>query len=434
MKKYTFIVMDSQKVSNHTLCLKNTHFYILFLWLIFMTMFSYYTGNIYRQLAPTLNPLYLQSRNELIKTKIQLAYEYTENLNSRAIAQNNQIERLKALTSVEQKDNIILLNDNYKQVSLDKEIIGNRLLSYKIKIGNRVLFNYFADNDKRLQKNEVEQKVADIKNNLQEIINNFNFNKKINIISVSDEEYLGMIGNLLVFYSTKQDALRNHTTEYELAEKYRNTLVREFKIYKDNFEVQGNPVLRKIATVPKKAALTEMTERLDREQNFIANIIKNDTVKVADLYGKTIEIQANFAKTPSVYPLFYSYITSPFAYRVHPLSRKHLLHSGIDFSALNGTRVISTADGRVSYSGWMGGYGNVVEINHGFGVTTLYAHCSKVYVYNGQRVKKNMTIALSGSSGLVEGPHLHYEVKKFGKSVDPAPYLNRDILTAKKDW
>jgi murein DD-endopeptidase MepM/ murein hydrolase activator NlpD len=99
-----------------------------------------------------------------------------------------------------------------------------------------------------------------------------------------------------------------------------------------------------------------------------------------------------------------------------------------------GSKVKATADGRVVSSGWMGGYGNAVKINHGMGVSTIYGHCSALLVAKGTYVRKGQVIALSGDSGLSAGPHLHYEVRRWDVPIDPTPYLNRTILTAKTQW
>jgi murein DD-endopeptidase MepM/ murein hydrolase activator NlpD len=82
----------------------------------------------------------------------------------------------------------------------------------------------------------------------------------------------------------------------------------------------------------------------------------------------------------------------------------------------------------------MQGYGYSIVVYHGYGMKSLYAHLSKIYVRNGQWVEKNSFIGRTGNSGLVAGPHLHYEIRKNGLSIDPTPYLNRDILTAKTSW
>lgn len=116
-------------------------------------------------------------------------------------------------------------------------------------------------------------------------------------------------------------------------------------------------------------------------------------------------------------------ITSNFGNRVDPFLGRLALHAGIDFGAETGTRIRSTAAGTVTAAGPAGGYGNMVEIDHGNGVSTRYAHLSVALVSVGERVKADQVIAKSGSTGRSTGPHLHYEVRLNGQAVDPMRFL-----------
>lgn len=116
-------------------------------------------------------------------------------------------------------------------------------------------------------------------------------------------------------------------------------------------------------------------------------------------------------------------ITSPFGMREHPRSGEENFHGGIDISAPPGTPVRATADGIVSFSGWGGGNGKLVVLEHGFGFTTLYAHNKMILVKVGQKVKRGDIISYVGSTGNATGPHLHYEIWKNGRPVNPRKYL-----------
>lgn len=117
------------------------------------------------------------------------------------------------------------------------------------------------------------------------------------------------------------------------------------------------------------------------------------------------------------------YISSPYGWRSHPVLGRGRLHTGIDFAAGYGATIRAADSGTVLYSGWYGGYGKTVIINHGKGITTLYGHSSKLYVKAGENVKRGQAIAAIGSTGLSTGPHLHFEVRKNGTPVNPANYL-----------
>ena len=116
-------------------------------------------------------------------------------------------------------------------------------------------------------------------------------------------------------------------------------------------------------------------------------------------------------------------ISSPFGYRVHPIFKVSKLHTGLDMAAGAGTPIAASAGGRVVFAGWRGGYGRAVIIDHGGGITTLYAHQSSLAVSQGQSVRQGQVVGRVGSTGYSTGPHLHFEVRLNGSPVDPMRYL-----------
>ena len=116
-------------------------------------------------------------------------------------------------------------------------------------------------------------------------------------------------------------------------------------------------------------------------------------------------------------------MSSGFGYRIHPVTGKTQFHKGMDFAAPIGTPIYATGNGVVTFSGWGTGYGRYVEVDHGNGTVTRYAHTSANYVNVGDTVYANQQIAAVGNTGRSTGAHLHYEVRQNGQAVNPQTYL-----------
>lgn len=124
-------------------------------------------------------------------------------------------------------------------------------------------------------------------------------------------------------------------------------------------------------------------------------------------------------------PIDRGWMSSRYGYRNDPFSGKLAWHDGVDFAGRDGSNIVAVASGVVTWAGPRYGYGELVEINHGNGYVTRYAHCKQILVNVGDVVKKSDVVALMGSTGRSTGPHVHFEVHFNGKSVDPAKYINR---------
>lgn len=175
-----------------------------------------------------------------------------------------------------------------------------------------------------------------------------------------------------------------------------------------------------------RLALDAARIQLEKDSQSIATLIQR---KVAEeqariAAAKARSQQRNFVRGSGIMAFpSNGYISSPYGYRSHPLLGNRRLHTGMDFAAGYGSTIRAADSGTVLYSGWYGGYGKTVIINHGKGITTLYGHSSKLYVKSGENVKRGQAISAIGSTGLSTGPHLHFEVRKNGTPVNPANYL-----------
>ena len=122
-------------------------------------------------------------------------------------------------------------------------------------------------------------------------------------------------------------------------------------------------------------------------------------------------------------PVKKGWVSSYYGYRIDPFSGKKTFHNGIDIAGKAGSKVRSVADGIVTWQGSRGGYGEMIEIDHGNGYQTRYAHNQKLIVALGERIEKGQAIALMGSTGRSTGPHVHFEVLRDGKTINPANFL-----------
>lgn len=144
--------------------------------------------------------------------------------------------------------------------------------------------------------------------------------------------------------------------------------------------------------------------------------------KVMQLWENLSERQNFIRATPSVRPTR-GWFSSRFGIRADPFTGRPTMHSGLDLASRYGAPVTATADGIVTFVGYQNGYGNIVAIDHGYGIQTRYAHNSRVYVQVGDQIRRYDVIAAVGSSGRSTGAHVHYEVRVRGVAVDPINYI-----------
>ena len=168
------------------------------------------------------------------------------------------------------------------------------------------------------------------------------------------------------------------------------------------------------------AARVDM-DQLTRRANILVHSLN-------EAYDSASSQRSRYAAMPSIMPTK-GWLTSAFAReRVHPILHLARPHEGIDVSAPMGMEIDAPAAGIVTEVTWIEGYGNTLKIDHGYGLVTRYAHCSKILVVRGQRVKRGQPIAKVGSTGLSTGPHLHYEVWVNGHPADPMKYVLPDAI------
>jgi len=189
----------------------------------------------------------------------------------------------------------------------------------------------------------------------------------------------------------------------------------------------GNPMkYDKYKNIAHSELVIDIAKKIEKiEKKLVAQSRSYD--EVIELIKTKGEILHSI---PSIQPINNADLTrlaSGFGMRMHPIYKIMKLHAGMDFTAKSGTEIYASGDGIVEKANWMSGYGQIVIIDHGFGYKTRYAHCSKYNVKKGQRVKRGDVIAFVGNTGASVGAHLHYEVRKNGKAINPVNYFFNDL-------
>lgn len=192
------------------------------------------------------------------------------------------------------------------------------------------------------------------------------------------------------------------------------------------YEVQKGDTLEKISKIFEVEIETIKKDNEIEDLNMLV-IGASIFIREPRISKYMIGTQGEFAVRKTINgfanPLSSMIVTSSYGNRNHPVMKKVLAHGGLDLRAKTGTQVMSSKSGVVTYAGEARGYGKVIIIKHNNGYETRYAHLSKIQVRKGQKVNQNQVIGLSGATGRVTGPHLHFEIRKNGKVENPLDYL-----------
>jgi murein DD-endopeptidase MepM/ murein hydrolase activator NlpD len=257
-------------------------------------------------------------------------------------------------------------------------------------------------------------------------------------LNIQYENSMAQIGKLTAINSSQKVEIEKLQKSSEEVQKHLDENVRILEevqqavgitpsIKDKNIEIKlDSPAGNSPITLLKEGTSPDMSDKLSSiESNFTSLTDKIAIQKqlINDSLGPIKSQLAYLMAKPSIMPVIAS-ITAGFGYRKNPFtSRGSEFHKGVDFAASYGETVAATGDGIVIFSGWNAGYGRMVIISHGYGISTLYAHNSKLLVNQGDKIKKGQAISKVGNTGRSTGTHLHYEVKVNGKNVNPAKYF-----------
>ncbi len=239
--------------------------------------------------------------------------------------------------------------------------------------------------------------------------------------------------------STLKSRMRNYKKKIENIDKHLkivNKFEKKLKSFSDlDTEVLNEPFFseNEIDQLQSRLAspLRPKDQKIIRDDDFkkfdshldnfeqSSSELKNELKSLSKLYS---DKRMLFHSLPTLFPTL-GWITSFYGKRKNPVTHRTRLHSGLDIGAAYGAPILSAADGVVVYSGKLSAMGKTVQVDHGYGIQTFYAHAQKLLVRSGERVKRGQIIARVGSTGHSTGPHLHYEVRINGVPVDPYYFL-----------
>ncbi len=169
-------------------------------------------------------------------------------------------------------------------------------------------------------------------------------------------------------------------------------------------------------------SIEEVTQQVRESLEALTKEAAQQEEALENLTQVAEQRSAQWASTPSIWPVR-GWVTSGFGPRVSPFTEKPAWHDGLDIGAQANSPVQAPALGRVVTVAFDSKMGNMVKLDHGYGIETVYGHLAKSLVKEGQRVKRGDVVALVGSTGLSTGPHLHYMVKKNGQALDPTKFI-----------
>lgn len=268
-----------------------------------------------------------------------------------------------------------------------------------------------------LAQQDIEQTIADIEKQqegLNQRLRNMYKNGSVGYLDVllgssSVSEFLTNLELIQRIYRGDEETLLTLERQHEELEQKQAALKQE----KNELSQQKAEAEEKqTALQADKEALQAKLEELNAEADAIS-----DEIAAMQNPEKVYE-GGQF-----MWPTTATYITSPFGFRIHPVTGIYTGHTGVDIGVGMGSPVYAAADGTVIVASWYGGYGYAVVIDHGSGISTLYGHNSSLNVSVGQQVTRGQVIASSGSTGVSTGPHLHFEVRINGQYVDPMQYF-----------
>ena len=327
--------------------------------------------------------------------------------------------------------------------SVDEELSAN--LQQVQKLDETIMNSENELNDLNTELDSLQNSINEIQEKLSTIEDKYNKQKGlldsrlISIYEAGDIQYIDVIlssANIADFISNYFLITELASYDFDLLEVVEREK-NEIETSNELLSKQKQEMITKKQTQLKTAKVLENTRAIRQQYIDKLSAEEQELQKQIDEYNAqyaALEQEIRYIALNSISPEYiggvmawpvpgYTTITSPFSMRVHPITGVYKLHTGVDIRAPKGANFIAAADGVVTKAGYNAAYGNMVIIDHGGGISTLYAHGSEILVEVGQEVKKLDSVLKVGATGYATGPHAHFEVRVNGIAVQPLDYI-----------
>lgn len=353
----------------------------------------------------------VMANNNSIKDKMS---EIDDKLDSIS-KQKNEIS-IEKNTLESEKEELIstenTANEEYKELASELETLDKEIASYEDSLNDTKemygkQLEAFEDRLITMYKNSYVS-YLDVLADSENLINFFERLELVSSVAKKDKEIVREVQDIKKDLSHKMNLVQNMKSakQIELSKK---------KDSIDSLIATRNGLENRIKE------RSEELQRLEEQEDMLVE----QSCEIADQIRSISNGSKTYAGGTMLWPVPSSKkIDSHFGMRMHPVFKKYKMHTGVDIDAAYGASIVAANNGIVIFSGWQDGYGHTAIIDHGGGITTLYAHCSKLLVNKGDKVTKGQTIAKAGKTGTATGTHLHFEVRIDGNVTNPLEYIH----------
>lgn len=351
-------------------------------------------------------------------TDIDNYYDQQKNLNS-------QINSTKSVLNQKEKQRKVTLNELYSlNRNIEKANDEISTIENKLKISEK---NIATAKEEIVEKQaEVDERTAILEDRLREIY----MQGDVNILEVLFQST--SISDFLTRFELLKRIAKNDSSLLSVLETERVALddkkakleaqKRELTSLKSSQEKKKNQL--QIASADRK----ELVKRIEKEKSAVEKALNDLENQSKWLESEIMRLQSKGGTKPGklLWPTpGYYRISSPYGYRIHPITKTRRFHTGVDIPAPYGSKALAGANGKVIFTGWKGAYGNTIIVDHGGGMASMYPHLSGYLVKVGDQVTQGQAIGKIGTSGWSTGAHIHYEVRINGKHTNPIPYMQK---------